>query len=92
MSGKTILRNIMGILSPGVNSIITEHKNQIYGQHLEKVVQLSLEIIILVLEKDIVLSDMWRPLYQVFIQTPTYYLFKSRIHTCTQPPSCGSEA
>lgn len=64
MSGKTVLRNIMAILSPGVNSIITERTNQIYGQHLEKAVQLSLEIIILVLEKDIVLSDMWRPLYQ----------------------------
>ncbi|XP_057969128.1 nuclear pore complex protein NUP205 isoform X2 [Malania oleifera] len=64
MSGKTVFRNIMGILSPGVNSVITERTSQIYGQHLEKAVLLSLEIIILVLEKDIVLSDFWRPLYE----------------------------
>lgn len=55
----------MGILLPGVNSIINERTNQIYGQLLEKAVELSLEIIILVLEKDVLLSDFWRPLYQV---------------------------
>lgn len=64
MSGKTIFRNIMGILLPGVNSIINERTNQIYGQLLEKAVELSLEIIILVFEKDVLLSDFWRPLYQ----------------------------
>lgn len=67
MSGKTIFRNIMGILLPGVNSIINERTNQIYGQLLEKAVELSLEIIILVFEKDVLLSDFWRPLYQVDI-------------------------
>lgn len=67
MSGKTIFRNIMGILLPGVNSIISERTNQIYGQLLEKAVELSLEIIILVFEKDVLLSDFWRPLYQVDI-------------------------
>ncbi|XP_019417068.1 PREDICTED: nuclear pore complex protein NUP205-like isoform X6 [Lupinus angustifolius] len=65
MSGKTAFRNIMGILLPGVNSIIAERSSQIYGQLLENAVQLSLEIIILVLEKDLLLSDYWRPLYQV---------------------------
>ena len=55
----------MGILLPGVNTIITERANQVYGKLLEKAVQLSLEIIILVLEKDLLLSDFWRPLYQV---------------------------
>ncbi|KAJ1381293.1 hypothetical protein SESBI_45266 [Sesbania bispinosa] len=64
MSGKTAFRNIMSILLPGVNSILAERSSQIYGQHLEKAVQLSLEIIILVLEKDLLLSDYWRPLYQ----------------------------
>ncbi|KAM2407196.1 hypothetical protein ACFX1X_026411 [Malus domestica] len=64
MSGKTVFRNIMGILLPGVNAIITERTNEVYGQLLEKAVQLSLEIIILVLEKDLLLSDFWRPLYQ----------------------------
>ncbi|KAI9191487.1 hypothetical protein LWI28_009025 [Acer negundo] len=64
MSGKTVFRNIMGILQPGVNSIITERTSQTYGPLLEKAVQLSLEIIILVLEKDLLLSDFWRPLYQ----------------------------
>ncbi|XP_019417065.1 PREDICTED: nuclear pore complex protein NUP205-like isoform X3 [Lupinus angustifolius] len=64
MSGKTAFRNIMGILLPGVNSIIAERSSQIYGQLLENAVQLSLEIIILVLEKDLLLSDYWRPLYQ----------------------------
>lgn len=65
MSGRIVFRNIMGILLPGVNSIITERTSQIYGQLLEKAVQLSLEIIILVLEKDLLVSDYWRPLYQV---------------------------
>ncbi|KAK2984101.1 hypothetical protein RJ640_018126, partial [Escallonia rubra] len=64
MSGKTVFRNIMGILSQGVNSIITQRTNQIYGQLLEKAVLLSLEILILVFEKDSVVSDFWRPLYQ----------------------------
>ncbi|XP_022143113.1 nuclear pore complex protein NUP205 [Momordica charantia] len=64
MSGKSIFRNIMGILLPGVNSLITERTSQIYGQLLEKSVELSLEIIILVLEKDLLLADYWRPLYQ----------------------------
>ncbi|KAL5098578.1 hypothetical protein RYX36_002905 [Vicia faba] len=64
MSGKSVFRNIMSILLPGVNSIIAERSSQIHGQHLENAVQLSLEIIILVLEKDLLLSDYWRPLYQ----------------------------
>ncbi|KAK9947570.1 hypothetical protein M0R45_003188 [Rubus argutus] len=64
MSGKSVFRNIMSILLPGVNTIITERTNQVYGKLLEKAVQLSLEIIILVLEKDLLLSDFWRPLYQ----------------------------
>lgn len=65
MSGKTVFRNIMGILLPGVNSIIAERSSQIYGQLLQNAVQLSLEIIVLVLEKDLLLSDYWRPIYQV---------------------------
>ncbi|CAK7343274.1 unnamed protein product [Dovyalis caffra] len=64
MSGRIVFRNIMGILLPGVNSIITERTSQIYGQLLETAVQLSLEIIILVLEKDLLVSEYWRPLYQ----------------------------
>ncbi|EOY31051.1 Uncharacterized protein TCM_038072 isoform 1 [Theobroma cacao] len=64
MSGKTVFRNVMSILLPGVNSIITARNSQVYGPLLEKVVQLSLEIIILVLEKDMLLADFWRPLYQ----------------------------
>lgn len=67
MSGKTAFRNIMSILLPGVNSIISERSTQTYGLHLENAVQLSLEIIILALEKDLLLSDYWRPLYQVTI-------------------------
>lgn len=67
MSGKTVFRNIMGILMPGVNSIISERTNQAYGKLLEKAVQLSLEIVILVMEKDLFLSDFWRPLYQVMM-------------------------
>jgi len=55
----------MSILLPGVNSVIAERSSQLYGQLLENAVQLSLEIIILVLDKDLLLSDYWRPLYQV---------------------------
>jgi len=80
MSGKTVFRNIMSILLPGVNSIIAERSSQIYGQYLENAVQLSLEIIILVLEKDLLLSDYWRPLYQVSVSvsrtTIQHILFK----------------
>ncbi|XP_059635097.1 nuclear pore complex protein NUP205 [Cornus florida] len=64
MSGKTVFRNIMGILLLGVNFIIAERTNKIYGHLLEKAVLLSVEIIILVLEKDLIVSDFWRPLYQ----------------------------
>lgn len=64
MSGKTVFRNIMSILTRGVNAIITERTTQVYGQLLEKAVQLSLEILILVFEKDVIVSDFWRPLYQ----------------------------
>lgn len=60
MSGKTVFRNIMSILSPGVNYLIGERTSQIYGQLLEKAVLLSLEIINLVLEKDLAVSDFWR--------------------------------
>ncbi|KAF8393347.1 hypothetical protein HHK36_021590 [Tetracentron sinense] len=67
MSGKTALRNIMSILLPGVNAIISDRTNQVYGQLLEKVVHLSLDIIILVLEKDLFLADYWRSLYQIGI-------------------------
>lgn len=55
----------MGILLPGVNSIITQRSTKTYGLLLEKAVLLSLEILILVLEKDLIVSDYWRPLYQV---------------------------
>ncbi|XP_027329370.1 nuclear pore complex protein NUP205 [Abrus precatorius] len=64
MSGKTAFRNIMSILLPGVNSVIAERSSQLYGQLLENAVQVSLEIVILVFEKDLLLSDYWRPLYQ----------------------------
>lgn len=67
MSGKAVFRNIMSILLPGVNAVIAERGTQIYGQLLEKAVHLSLEIIILVLEKDLPLADFWRPVYQVYI-------------------------
>lgn len=64
MSGKTVFRNIMSILSPGVNYLISERTSQIYGQLLEQAVLLSLEIVNLVLEKDLAVSEYWRPLYQ----------------------------
>ncbi|KAL9686240.1 hypothetical protein QQ045_023695 [Rhodiola kirilowii] len=64
MSGKTVFRNIMHILLPGVDSIIAERTTQVYGPILEKAVLLSFEIIILVLEKDMMLSDFWCPQYQ----------------------------
>ncbi|KAJ8436841.1 hypothetical protein Cgig2_026165 [Carnegiea gigantea] len=67
MSGKTVFRNLMAILTPGVNTLITERTSQIYGNLLEKAVHLSLEIIILVLGKDLQLADHWRPLYQLLI-------------------------
>ncbi|KAK6945090.1 Nucleoporin Nup186/Nup192/Nup205, partial [Dillenia turbinata] len=67
MSGKTVFRNIMGILLPGVNSIITERSSQVYGPLLEKAVQLSLEIVILIFDKDLTVSDFWRPVFQCVV-------------------------
>ncbi|KAF3625102.1 Nuclear pore complex protein [Capsicum annuum] len=64
MSGKTVFRNIMSILSPGVNYLLSERTSQIYGQLLEQAVLLSLEIVDLVLEKDLAVSEFWCPLYQ----------------------------
>ncbi|XP_076958818.1 nuclear pore complex protein NUP205-like [Bidens hawaiensis] len=66
MSGKTVFRNIMGILLPGVDAIIADRTNHTYGLLLEKAVLLSLEIVILVLEKDLSVSEFWRPIYQPF--------------------------
>ncbi|GAA0150858.1 hypothetical protein LIER_09706 [Lithospermum erythrorhizon] len=64
MSGKTVFRNIMSILLPGVNYTIEERTNQIYGNFLEMAVRYSLEILILVFDKDLMVSDFWRPVYQ----------------------------
>nr|GEW31502.1 nuclear pore complex protein NUP205 [Tanacetum cinerariifolium] len=66
MSGKTVCRNIMGIILPGVDAIIADRTNHTYGLLLEKAVLLCLDIVILVLEKDLPVSDFWRPLYQPF--------------------------
>lgn len=67
MSGKIVFRNIMSIILLGVDTIICERTSQTYGQLLENAVKLSLEILILVVEKDVFLADFWRPLYQVVI-------------------------
>ncbi|KAJ0238992.1 hypothetical protein HA466_0235130 [Hirschfeldia incana] len=64
MSGKTLYRNLMSVLQVGVNSIMGERMSKTYGKILEKAVQLSLEILLLVFEKDLLVSDVWRPLYQ----------------------------
>ena len=65
MGGKVAFRNIMNIILVGVDSIINERTTQTYGILLEKTVHLSLEIFILVMEKDLALADVFRPLYQV---------------------------
>ncbi|KAG2649317.1 nuclear pore complex protein NUP205-like isoform X3 [Panicum virgatum] len=64
MGGKVAFRNIMNIILVGVDSIINERTTQTYGILLEKTVHLSLEIFILVMEKDLALADVFRPLYQ----------------------------
>ncbi|RLN07047.1 hypothetical protein C2845_PM11G20510 [Panicum miliaceum] len=64
MSGKVAFRNIMNIILVGVDSIINDRTTQTYGILLEKTVHLSLEIFILVMEKDLALADVFRPLYQ----------------------------
>jgi hypothetical protein len=67
MCGKVAFRNIMNIVLVGVDTLINERTTQTYGILLEKTVHLSLEIFILVMERDLVLADVFRPLYQVFI-------------------------
>ncbi|RAL44221.1 hypothetical protein DM860_016467 [Cuscuta australis] len=64
MSGKSAFRNVMSILLPGVSIVINERTSQGHGHLLEKAILLSLEIILLVLEKDLIVSDFWRPVYQ----------------------------
>ncbi|XP_042454349.1 nuclear pore complex protein NUP205-like isoform X2 [Zingiber officinale] len=64
MSGKTAFCNIMSIISLGADIIISERTSQSYGQLLEEAVKLSLEILVLVMDRDIFLADFWRPLYQ----------------------------
>lgn len=81
MSGKTLYRNLMGVLQVGVNSIISERMSKTYGKILEKAVQLSLEILLLVFEKDLFVSDVWRPLYQVF----WLFLCASNLHFVYHP-------
>ncbi|WZZ04651.1 hypothetical protein YC2023_090572 [Brassica napus] len=58
------LVNLMSVLQVGVNSIMSERMSKTYGKILEKAVQLSLEILLLVFDKDLLVSDVWRPLYQ----------------------------
>ncbi|KAL3532492.1 hypothetical protein ACH5RR_006013 [Cinchona calisaya] len=65
MSAKNVFRNVMGILLPGVNPIIAEHTSQICGQLLLKAVLLSLEVSLLVLEKDVTVSHSCHLLYQI---------------------------
>lgn len=77
MSGKTLYRNLMGVLQVGVNSITSERLSKTYGKILEKAVQLSLEILLLVFEKDLLVSDVWRPLYQVYLKSPYDAYLKS---------------
>jgi nuclear pore complex protein Nup205 len=67
MCGKVAFRNIMNIVLVGVDTLINERTTQTYGILLEKTVHVSLEIFILVMERDLVLADVFRPLYQVFI-------------------------
>ncbi|PKU70654.1 hypothetical protein MA16_Dca018731 [Dendrobium catenatum] len=64
MSGKVVFRNIMGIILMGVNNLINDRTKQVHGYLLEKAIHLSLEIIILVFERDLFLAEYWRPLYQ----------------------------
>ncbi|VAI57019.1 unnamed protein product [Triticum turgidum subsp. durum] len=64
MCGKVAFRNIMNIILMGVDTLINERTTQTYGILLEKAVHLSLEIFILVMERDLVLADVFRPLYQ----------------------------
>ncbi|KAL0915304.1 hypothetical protein M5K25_015711 [Dendrobium thyrsiflorum] len=64
MSGKVVFRNVMGIILMGVNSLINDRTKQVHGYLLEKAIHLSLEIIILVFERDLFLAECWRPLYQ----------------------------
>lgn len=68
MSGKVVFRNIMGIILMGVNNLINDRTKQVHGYLLEKAIHLSLEIIILVFERDLFLAEYWRPLYQVFME------------------------
>nr|CAB3449258.1 unnamed protein product [Digitaria exilis] len=84
MSGKVAFRNIMNIILVGVDSLINERTTQTYGILLEKAVHLSLEIFILVMERDLALADVFRPLYQcasspICVLTTSLFYDSSRV-------------
>lgn len=83
MSGKVVFRNIMSIILLGVDTVISDRTSQTYGQLLEKAVHLSLEIIVLVLEKDLLLADFWRPLYQVWCNLAFFCMLLKVISDCS---------
>ncbi|KAJ7534968.1 hypothetical protein O6H91_12G012900 [Diphasiastrum complanatum] len=64
MSGKVIFRNVMSIIMLGVNNVLEERTNQVYGLLLEEAVKLSLELIVLAFSRDLVFADFLRPVYQ----------------------------
>lgn len=64
MSGKTIFRNVMSILMLGVNVVLEERMSQSHGLYLEEAVRISLELLLLALNKDIKYANVWRPVYQ----------------------------
>lgn len=72
MSGKTIFRNVMSILMLGVNVVIEERVNSPYGPELEEAILLSLELLLMALNKDALYVDTWRPMYQARYQSVIY--------------------
>jgi nuclear pore complex protein Nup205 len=64
MSGRVVYRNLMSILCLGVNSVMEQRTDQLYGPALEKSVSLCLQILLLALEKDFLFAEAWRPVYQ----------------------------
>jgi nuclear pore complex protein Nup205 len=92
MSGKTIFRNVMSILMLGVNVVMEERVNSPYGPELEEAILLSLELLLMALNKDALYVDTWRPMYQaryqsvIYVKQSIFFEIRTLLNTCFMQP------
>lgn len=65
MQGRVIFRNILALLTAGVDSIKDQRESLPHGELVEEAVHLALSILVTALGKDAALAELWRPAYKV---------------------------